>query len=65
MPDVSTVSVSLTCAVPLMLGAPLAGLLATVTASVAALVTDSSLPASSVKLNLTLMVLPCTLAESA
>ena len=48
-----------------MLGAPLAGLLATVTASVAALVTDSSLPASSVKLSLTLMVLPCTLAESA
>ena len=59
MPDTSTVSVSATWAVPLMVGRPVAGLLAfAATASVAALVNDSALPASSAKDTVTLTVLP-------
>ena len=68
MPDVSTVSVPPTWAVPVTVGAPVAGLLAACassvpgsTASVAALVSDSSFPASSVKLTFTLMVSPTSL----
>ena len=61
MPDVPAVSVSPTWAVPLMVGTPVGALLATAaTAAVAALVRDSSLPPSSVKATLTLMVLPAS-----
>ena len=49
MPVVLAVSVSPTWAVPVMVGAPVAGLLAAVTAAVAALVNDSALSASSLK----------------
>ena len=62
MPVVSAVSVSPTWAVPVMVGNPVAGVLggggAGATAPVAALVSCSSLPASSVKDTLTLMALP-------
>ena len=59
MPETSSVSVSPTWAVPVILGAPVAGLLGFAsTASVTALVRVSSLPASSVKLTVTLMGLP-------
>ena len=67
MPDVSAVSVSPTWAVPPMAGVPVAGLLGLAacascvsgsTASVAAPVSPSSLPASSVKVTVTLMALP-------
>ena len=67
MPDVFAVSVSPTWAVPLTLGAPVAGVLgvgAADTASVAPLVNVSSLPASSVKLTRTLMVLPSSAAAT-
>ena len=60
-PDVFAVSVSPTWTVPLMEGAPVAGVFgvgAAAAASVAALVSDSSLPASSVKLTSTVMALP-------
>ena len=61
MPEVSAVNVSPTWAVPVMTGAPVAGVLACCldvadTASVAALVNVSALPASSVKDTRTLMV---------
>ena len=62
MPEVLAVSVSPTLAVPLMLGAPDAGLLgggsAAATAAVAALVSDSAWPASSVNDTFTLIALP-------
>ena len=64
-PDVSAVSVSPTWIVPLMVGAPVAGLLgvdAAATASVAAVVRVSSLPASSVKDTSTLMALLSSLS---
>ena len=63
MPDVFAVSVSPTCTVPLIVGAPVAGVLvvgAAATASVAALVSDSSLPASSVKPTRTLITWPAS-----
>ena len=57
--DVSAVSVCSTCGVPLMVGAPAAGVLALAsTVQVAALVSDSSLPRSSVNETFTLMVWP-------
>ena len=65
MPDVETVKVSPTCGVPLMVGNPVAvelGRAATV--AVAALVRDSVWLASSVKLTLTLIVLPSSAATS-
>ena len=66
MPVVSAVRVSPTWAVPLMVGAPVAGVLgvggAAATALVTALVSSSSLPASSVKETLTLMALPSSSA---
>ena len=65
MPDRSAVSFSPTRTMPVMAGRPVAGVLAACascvsgfTASVAALVSDSSLPASSVKLTVTLTALP-------
>ena len=65
MADVSAVRVSPTWAVPVMVGAPVAGLLGVgAAASVAALVTVSSLPASSVKLTFTLMALPSSVSVS-
>ena len=64
MPDVDAVSICPTCAVPLIVGAPVAALLGlAATAAVASLVSDSSLPASSVKLTRTLMVLPSSAAD--
>ena len=61
----SAVKVSPTCAVPLMVGAPVAGLFGRAsTVSVAALVSVSSLPASSVKVTRTLMILPRSVAWS-
>ena len=64
MPVVPTVRVSPTLAVPVMVGNPVAGVLgggeAAATAPVAALVSCSSLPASSVKDTLTLMALPAS-----
>ena len=61
--EVSAVSVSPTCAVPLMVGAPVAGLFGlAATAAVVALVSVSSLPASSVKDTFTLMALPSSLS---
>ena len=65
MPDVSAVSVLSTWAVPLMVGRPVAGVLGlAATAVVAALVSVSSLSASSVKLTRTLMVLPLSAETS-
>ena len=59
----SAVSVPPTWAVPLVAGWPVAGLLAFAsTAAVAALVSVSSLPASSVKDTFTLMALPSSSA---
>ena len=59
MPDVSAVNVSPTWAVPLMFGSPVAGVFGFAsTAAVAALVSVSALPASSVKDTFTLMALP-------
>ena len=61
----SAVRVSPTCAVPLMVGAPVVGVLGLAsTAVVAALVSDSWLSASSVKLTCTLMVLPTSLSDT-
>ena len=66
MPVVSAVRVSPTWAVPVMVGAPVAGVLgrggAAATAPVPALVSCSSLPASSVKDTLILMALPASAA---
>ena len=63
MAEVSAVNVSPTWAVPVIVGAPVAGLLgAASTAAVAALVSVSPWPASSVKDTLTLMVLPSSSA---
>ena len=65
MPVVSAVSVSPTWAVPLIVGAPVAGLLgAADTAAVAALVSVSSLPPSSVKDTCTVTVLPSSASAS-
>ena len=65
MLEMSAASVSPTWTVPLMVGCPVAGLLAfAATASVAALVTVSALPASSVKDTVTLMVLPSSASVS-
>ena len=59
MSDTDAVSVSSTCGVPLIVGAPVAGLFgAASTGSLAALVTLSALPPSSVKLTRTLIVSP-------
>ena len=59
MPETPAVSVSPTWAVPLMVGWPVAGVLGlAATVSVAALVSVSGLPASSVKDTRTLTVLP-------
>ena len=61
MPEVKTVSVSPTCGTPAMVGCPVAGEFErAATAAVAALVTASALPASSVKLTVTLIALPCS-----
>ena len=58
MLDTSAVRVSPTRAVPVMVSAPVAGRLGLAsTASVAALLSDSALPASSVKLTVTLTAL--------
>ena len=66
MPVAPAVRVSPTWAVPVMVGAPVAGVLggggAAATAPVAALVSSSSLPASSVKDTRTLMALPASAA---
>ena len=62
MPVVTAVSVSSTRAVPVIVGAPVAGVLAAATVPVAALVRISGLLASSVKLTLTLIVLPSSAA---
>ena len=66
MPDVSAVRVSPTCAVPLIVSAPVAAVFAAATtAAVAALVSDSSFPASSVKDTFTLMALPSSASVNA
>ena len=63
MPEVSTVSVSPTCAVPLMVGAPVAGLFGLgSTAAVAALVSVSWWLLLSVKITRTLIVLPTSVS---
>ena len=65
MAVVSAVSVCPTCAVPVIVGAPVAGVLsAAPTVAVAALVSLSALLASSVKLTVTLIVLPWSAATS-
>ena len=65
MAVVTAVSVCPTCAVPAIVGAPVAGgLAAAKTAAVAALVSVSALLASSVKLTLTLIVVPWSAATS-
>ena len=65
MPVVFAVSVSPTCAVPVMVGSPVAGVLDAVTVAVGALVNDSSVPASSVKVIRTLTVFPSSAATRA
>ena len=63
MPDVEAVSSSPTCGVPLIVGVPVAAVFSGgATASVAALVRLSSLPASSVKLTRTLSLSPSSAA---
>ena len=65
MAVVAAVSVCPTCAVPVIVGAPVAGVLSVaVTAVVASLVSASALLASSVKLTLTLIVVPWSAATS-
>ena len=65
MAVVSAVSVCPTCAVPVIVGAPVARVLAAAsTVSVAALVSLSALPASSVKLTVTLIVVPWSAVTS-
>ena len=63
MPVVTAVSVCPTCAVPLTVGAPVAGMFGGgATTAVAALVSVSEWPTSSVKLTRTLMALPWSAA---
>ena len=65
MAEVLTVSVSPTWAVPLIVGTPVAALLGlAATDAVAALVSDSALPAPSVKETRTEMASPCSEAVS-
>ena len=65
MAAVPAVSVCPTCAVPVIVGAPVAGVFgAAATAAVAALVSVSGLLASSVKLTVTLTVVPWSAATS-
>ena len=65
MAVVPAVSVCPTCAVPVIVGAPVAGVLgAAETAAVAALVSVSALLASSLKLTVTLIVVPWSAATS-
>ena len=65
MAVVPAVSVCPTCAVPVIVGAPVARVLAAAeTAAVAALVRVSGLLASSVKLTVTLTVVPWSAATS-
>ena len=59
MPDVVAVCSTPTCAVPVIVGVPVAGVLTySSTGSMSSLVSVSLLSRSSVKLTLTLMVLP-------
>ena len=65
MSAVSAVSVCPTCAVPVIVGAPVARVFAAaVTVVVASLVSVSALPAVSVKLTVTLIVMPWSAATS-